>query len=75
MSRQKPSRAPERGHRVKQARKHAGLTQLQLASLIGVHRTVIARIENGTHSPNVTLALKIAKALRTKVEALFGGER
>jgi len=71
----KGSRAPERGHRVAQARKRAGLTQPQLAEKIGVGRVSIARIEAGRQSPSVVLALKIARELGEPVEALFGGER
>ena len=71
----KPSRAPERGHRVAQARKRAGLTQPQLAEKIGVSRATIARIEGGTHSPSVALALAIARELGDPVETLFGGDR
>jgi DNA-binding XRE family transcriptional regulator len=73
MSRQKPSRAPERGHRVAQARRRAGLTQPQLAEKVGVSRPTIARIEAGGTSPSVALALKIARELGEPVEMLFSG--
>ncbi len=71
----KPSRAPERGHRVAQARRRAGLTQPQLAERVGVGRATIARIEAGGTSPSVALALRIAQTLGEPVETLFGGER
>ncbi len=71
----KPSRAPERGHRVALARKRAGLTQPQLAEKVGVSRPTIARIETGGHAPSVTIALAIARALGEPVETLFGGDR
>ncbi len=74
MPAKKPSRAPERGHRVAQARKRAGLTQPQLAAKVGVSRPTIARIEGG-HSPSVTIALAISRELGQPVEALFGGGR
>jgi DNA-binding XRE family transcriptional regulator len=69
---QKPTRAPERGHRVAQARKRAGLTQQVLAARVGVGRVAVARIEAGT-VPSVALALRIARELGEPVEALFGG--
>ena len=75
MPAKKGSRAPERGHRVAQARKRAGLTQPQLAERVGVGRVTIARMEAGTHSPSVTLALAIGRELGEPVEALFGGQR
>lgn len=67
--------APERGHRVAQARRRAGLTQPQLAEKVGVGRVTIARIEGGNTSPSVKLALAIAHELGESVERLFGGER
>jgi putative transcriptional regulator len=72
---QKPTRAPERGHRVAQSRRAAGLTQPQLAAKVGVSRPTIARIEAGGHAPSVTVALAIARELGEPVETLFGGER
>jgi len=75
MPRQKPSRAPERGHRVAQGRRRAGLTQPALAEKVGVSRPTIARIEAGKTSPSVALALAIARELGEPVETLFGGER
>ncbi|HTA32989.1 MAG TPA: helix-turn-helix transcriptional regulator [Solirubrobacteraceae bacterium] len=71
----KPSRAPERGHRVAVARRRAGLTQPQLAEKVGASRPTIARIETGGHAPSVKIALAIARELGEPVETLFGGER
>jgi DNA-binding XRE family transcriptional regulator len=75
MSRQKPTRAPERGHRIAQARKRKGLTQQQLADALGVNRVSIARVEAGTRSPSMILALRLSEVLGESVEALFGGAR
>jgi len=74
MPRQKATRAPERGHRVAQARKRAGLSQQALAERIGAGRQTIARIEAGRQMPSVEIALAIACELGEPVEALFGGE-
>jgi DNA-binding XRE family transcriptional regulator len=75
MPAKKGSRAPERGHRVAQARRRAGLSQPALAERVGVGRATIARIEAGGTSPSVALALRIAQTLGEPVETLFGGER
>jgi putative transcriptional regulator len=69
----KRTRAPERGYRIKESRKRAGLTQGQLAAAVGVGRVSIARVETGTRKPSMALALKIARELGESVEALFGG--
>jgi DNA-binding XRE family transcriptional regulator len=67
----KPTRAPERGHRVAQARKRAGLTQPQLAEKVGISRPTVARIEAGGHAPSVKVALAIDH-VGESVEVLFG---
>ena len=52
-------------------RARRNLTQAQLAELVGVSRKTINTVENGIFVPSTTLALKLAKALETTVEALF----
>ena len=58
-------------NRVKEARVQAGLSQAQLAELIGVSRNTISSIETGQFSPTVKLALTICIALDKKFEELF----
>jgi putative transcriptional regulator len=67
-----PRRASGRGHPVAAARKRVGLSQQALAERIGVGRQSIARIEGGTQTPSVEMALAIAAAVGEPVEALFG---
>ena len=52
-------------------RKSAGLTQQELSIKADVSRKSINAIENGVYVPSTVLALKIAKTLNCKVEALF----
>lgn len=59
------------GVRLKDVRTKAGLTQAELAELVGVSRKTINTVENGVFVPSTLLALKLAVALKTKVEALF----
>ena len=63
--------ARELGTRLREARTEAGLTQAQLAEMIGVSRKTINTVENGVFVPSTTLALKLARALKTTVEGLF----
>jgi putative transcriptional regulator len=58
--------------RLKEVRTAAGLTQLELAEKIGVSRKTINTVENGVFIPSTLLALKLARALGTTVEKLFG---
>ena len=58
-------------NRVKEARIQAGLSQAQLAELIGVSRNTISSIETGQFSPTAKLALPICIALDKKFEELF----
>ncbi len=57
--------------RLKDARTAAGLTQAELADLAGVSRKTINTVENGIFVPSTVLALGLARALNTTVEALF----
>jgi putative transcriptional regulator len=49
----------------------AGLTQAELADIIGVSRKTINTVENGVFVPSTILALKLARALGVRVEVLF----
>ncbi len=57
-----------------EARQRARLTQQELADRAGIARTTIARIEGGSLDPSITTALKLARALRSTCERLFGGD-
>ena len=59
------------GNRLKERRTELGLTQGQLADLCLVSRKTINTVENGVFIPSTVLALKLARALGTTVEALF----
>jgi transcriptional regulator with XRE-family HTH domain len=45
-----------------------GLTQAQLAELVGPRQPSIARLEKGSSPPRVALLAKIAEALGAKIE-------
>jgi len=61
----------ELGNRLKEFRKTEGLTQADLAAKVQVSRKTINTVENGIFVPSTILALKLARALKTKVESLF----
>src|ERR1700676_1561762 len=54
-----------------QVRAQRGLGAAHLASQVGVSRQTIYAIEAGTYVPNTAVALRLARALNTKVEDLF----
>ena len=53
------------------ARKEKGLSQAELAMLVGVSRNTISSIETGQFSPTAKLALILCIALDKKFEELF----
>lgn len=63
-----------RTNAVREHRKAARLTQAELGKACGVSRQSIVSVEGGDYAPSVYLALKLARALDTTVEILFGDE-
>jgi putative transcriptional regulator len=65
--------------RLREHRSAAGLTQAELAERVGVSRKTVNTVENGVFVPSTELALRLARALGTRVEDLFAlpdaGER
>ena len=53
------------------ARKQRGLSQASLASEVGISRQALGAIETGRSVPSTAVALRLAAALGTSVEALF----
>ncbi len=58
-------------NRLKEARAEAGLSQAQLADMVGVSRNTISSIETGRFSPTAKLALILCIALDKRFEELF----
>ena len=57
--------------RMKAARAAKGLSQEQLASLIGVSRQTINAIEKGDYNPTVKLCVAICRTLGVTLDELF----
>ena len=58
-------------NRLKEARAERGLSQGELARLVGVSRQTISSIETGQFNPTAKLALILCIALDKKFEELF----
>ena len=58
-------------NRIKEERQKAGLSQGELAQLVGVSRNTISSIETGQFNPTAKLALILCIALNKKFEELF----
>lgn len=61
----------ELSNTLRAAREAKGWTQAELAERLGVSRKTINTVENGVFVPSTVLALKLARELGTRVEALF----
>ena len=48
-----------------------GLSQVELATLLGVSRQTINAVETGRYSPSLPLAFALARHFATTVDALF----
>ena len=60
--------ALEPGHQIARLRIQRGLTQTQLAEIVGTHQPSIARLENGSSAPSLSYLERIAKALDARIE-------
>ena len=58
-------------NRLKSVRMEKGLSQNQLAEMVGVSRNTISSIETGQFNPTAKLALVLCIALDKKFEDLF----
>lgn len=54
------------------ARKKLGLTQSQLAKMLGVSAQAVSKWERGISCPDISLLDEIAKALQISLSALLG---
>ena len=62
-------------NRVRRLRKVRGLTQQDLARLVGVSRQTINAIENGRYEPSLPLAFDVARVFSTRIEDVFRPSR
>ena len=58
-------------NRMEEKRKAQGLTQQQLAVLIGVSRQTIISLESGKYNPSILLAHRIAQTFGVRIEDIF----
>ena len=59
---------------IRKARKTAGITQEELARLVGINRATLSKYENGAIEPSISQLLNIASALNTSLQELLGLE-
>ncbi|MFO7680536.1 MAG: helix-turn-helix transcriptional regulator [Chloroflexota bacterium] len=58
----------EPGYQVARLRLQKGLTQAELAELVGSHQSSIARLESGRVAPRVSFLQKVVEALGGELE-------
>lgn len=58
-------------NRMEEKRKAQGLTQRQLAVLLGVSRQTIISLESGKYNPSILLAHRIAQTFGVRIEDIF----
>lgn len=58
------------GEKLREARKAAGLSQVELAEKVGCHQKDISRWESGLHEPGALTLKKMAQALGCSMDDL-----
>ena len=61
-------------NRIRALRTERGLTQAQLAEVLGVTRQTVIAVEQGRYSPSLELAFQIARALGWSIDEVFAYE-
>lgn len=56
---------------LKEYREKKGLTQKELAEMVGVRRETIVHLENNKYNPSLELAMTLAMVFEVSVEVLF----
>lgn len=59
------------GNRVAEMRKRYGLTQTELANMVGCSENTISLIETGQQYPNLDLAICISSVFQEPIEYVF----
>ena len=62
-------------NRIKEMRSELGLSQAQLAEMVGVSRNTISSIETGKYNPSLELAFAISDFFGKRIEEIFIYER
>lgn len=58
---------------IKEIRKKKGITQIELAEIIGIDQSTLSRYENGKRKVDIKTAQKIAIAFEVSLDELFHG--
>ncbi len=74
MARDKSAFLSSFGRRLKEARKASGMSQVELAPLIGLAKDSVSRYERGEVSPNAELVMLLAVSLGVSADWLLTGE-
>lgn len=63
-----------KNQKMKDARAELGLSQQQLADILGVSRQTVNAIEKGDYNPTIRLCVALCKALNLTLNDLFWEE-
>lgn len=59
------------GENLKKIRTAKNISQIKIASILGVDRSFISNIENGKNNPTLSTITNLVKALEVPVDELF----
>lgn len=62
------------GEMIRSLRQRQGLTQAQLAGMIGVSDKAVSKWERGCGAPDISLLPCLSEALKTDIDALLRGD-
>lgn len=59
---------------LKETRKSIGMTQEELAELVGTKKSNISRLESGRYNPSLDFLIKVAAGLGKSIQIQLGGK-
>lgn len=63
------------GEKLRTLRKQQGLTQTELATILGTNQSHVGKLEKGTRSPSVEVLMQIMQIFKVSCDQLLMDER
>lgn len=60
--------------KLEELRKKNGMTQSDLAAMVGVQQNTVSQWESGKRNPTIQMLMSLSKIFRCTIDELYGGD-